>query len=109
MNNFIDNTENVIRIYESYCEHLETFPNVEKHIIIVRMINYYDNIDQDFDNIHLFIRHEQTRVMFRSFLTSYVISNPELIRHRNEIINLLFDKYLFQAGFELFSPTVYLK
>ena len=104
---YIDNVYNVLHIYHSFCEYLELKPNAEKHRIIARMRAFYINENVNpinwNENIQLLSIHEQTRELFRTFLTIYVIKNPDLRVYRQEIINMQFNTPLFEEGFELFN------
>ena len=55
MNNFIDNDENVLRIYEHIVNYLESFPSAIKQTKIADMQNFYDNqntiFNVDFDRL----------------------------------------------------------
>ena len=105
--NYIDDINNVVPIYESFCEFLEMKPNAEKHEIIARMHTFYIN---EFvhpmnwtENIQLFKNHLRTRELFRTFLTIYMLYNPQLRMYKQEIINMQFNTPLFEEGFQLFS------
>lgn len=104
MNTYIDNIENVLTIYEKFCEYLETKPTNEKQEIIERMNTYYNNRNLDFyQHDNLVVRHEQSRILFRSFLTGYVILNPDLTIYKQEIVNMSFDSNLLEHAFEVFK------
>ena len=104
MNNFIDNDENVLRIYEHIVTYLESFPSAIKQTKIADMQDFYDNqntiFNVDFDRL---IKHEETRIQIRTLFTIIVILHPELRGYRNDIISMDFNKYLLQQAFDVLN------
>jgi hypothetical protein len=104
MNNFIDNDENVLRIYEHIVNYLESFPSAIKQTKIADMQNFYDNqntiFNVDFDRL---IKHEETRIQIRTLFTIIVILHPELRGYRNDIISMDFNKYFLQHAFDVLN------
>ena len=97
---------NVLKIYERFCEYLETMNNDDKHDFKIRLyILYYAETYGDYpftDNREEF---EETNRMFANFLTNYVDENPELEIYRDEIINMRYDETLLYRGIELFEKN----
>jgi hypothetical protein len=97
---------NVLKIYERFCEYLETMNNDDKLEFKIRLyILYYAETYGDYpftDNREEF---EETNRMFANFLTSYVDENPELEIYREEIINMRYDDTLLYRGTELFEKN----
>jgi len=106
---YLDDRNNVLNIYESFCEYLETKPNAEKQEIIASLNTFYINENVNHvnwnENIRLLVSHERTRELFRTFLTIYVLRKPELRIYKQQIINMRFNTPLFEEGFEMFEGT----
>jgi hypothetical protein len=110
---YIDDINNIRKIYVNFCEYLDELPTDIKHIIIEQMTNYGNDILNNrvpvynVDNPQPFIQHEHVRVKFRSFLTGYVFGNPELRVYKEEIVNIQFNIEHFNEGFEIFNTNDY--
>ena len=110
--NYLDDIENVRRIYVRFCEFLETMPNDEKHEFIQRM---YENpeIKRDMEIYDMPLsyrdiqRFYENEWMFGNFLYDYLRENPELQIYRDEIISMEFNPEQFEEGFEIFTHCLY--
>jgi hypothetical protein len=105
---YLHNIDNVIKIYVRFCEFLETMPNDEKHEFIERMHEMYDTqiFIESYDVVLSYRdnqRVDENQWMFGNFLQDYITENPELNKHRDEIMNMDFTPDLFQEGFEIFN------
>ena len=107
MNNYLDDINNVRNIYINFCEYIENKPKPEKDALIqqIKIQNFDNNQLNNNNNIRQLVRDEHARLIFRTFLTGYVILNSNLINHRLEIINMRFNPEILQECFELFNNS----
>lgn len=106
MNNYLDDVNNVRNIYINFCEYIENKQKPEKDALIQKIQNVTNNqLNDNNNNIRQLVRDEQARLIFRSFLTRYVILNSHLINHRVEIVNMRFNPEILQECFELFNNS----
>lgn len=113
--NYLDDINNIQKIYINFCEYLEELPTDIKNTVIEQMTNYGNDILNNripvynANNPQPFIRHEQFRIKFRSFLTGYVFGNPELRAYKEEIINTQFNIDHFNEGLDILNKIYFLK
>ena len=102
---------NVLSIYESFCEYLETLHTDSKNEFIHLLIDAYNDRrymtpSRSNDTIEYLELLKEADTAFKNFLEDYVHENPELEIYREEIINMYFDPSDLYEGELMFQDKM---